>query len=78
MRNNSAQCTENEREIKYFGFRTFGAAAPHLRPPRRAPADIIGHAYGTEYHFRGVTKMVQRNSLRRGIRALCAGATRGK
>ena len=44
MRNNSAQCAEDEREIIYFDFRTFGAAAPHLRPPRRAPAASIGRA----------------------------------
>ncbi len=44
MRNNSVQCAEDEREIKYFDFRTFGAAAPHLRRPRRAPEAIIGRA----------------------------------
>ena len=44
MRNNSVQCAEDEREIKYFDFRTFGAAAPRLRPPRRAPEAIIGRA----------------------------------
>ena len=44
MRNNSAQCAEDEREIKYFDFRTFGAAAPHLRRPRRAPEASIGRA----------------------------------
>ena len=42
MRNNSVQCAEDEREIKYFDFRTFGAAAPHLRRPRRAPEASIG------------------------------------
>ena len=63
MRNNSAQYAEDEREIKYFGFRTFGAAAPRLRPPRRVPAAIIGRACDTKHHFRGVTKMMQRNSL---------------
>ena len=44
MRNNSVQCAEDEREIKYFDFRTFGAAAPRLRWPRRAPEAIIGRA----------------------------------
>ena len=36
------QCAEDEREKIYFNFRTFGAAAPHLRRPRRAPEAIIG------------------------------------
>ena len=30
--------------MKYFDFRTFGAAAPHLQQPRRAPEAIIGRA----------------------------------
>ena len=36
------QCAEDEREKIYFNFRTFGAAAPHLRRPRRAPEASIG------------------------------------
>ena len=45
MRNNSAQCAEDEREIKYFDFRTFGAAAPctcgHHRPRLQQHSCVI-------------------------------------
>ena len=44
LSNNSAQCAVDEREIKYFDFRTFGAAAPRLRRPCRAPEGSIGRA----------------------------------
>ena len=56
LSNNSAQCAVDEREIKYFDFRTFGAATPRLRWPRRAHEASIGRACGTEHHFRGSRK----------------------
>ena len=53
MRNNSAQCAEDEREIKYFDYRTFGAAAPRLRWPRRAHEAIIGRACSVTHWSEG-------------------------
>ena len=44
LSNNIAQCIVDEREIKYFDFRTFGAAAPRLRRERRASEGSIGRA----------------------------------
>jgi len=75
MRNNSAQCAEDEREKIYFDFRTFGAAAPHLWAPRRVPAAIIGRACGVKLttHDSQLTTQNIRALWRREMSVACDG-----